>query len=116
MSDGVLVPAGLCRPLLGLVVLGLAERARRDGGVQPVPGLVALLTELDMAGNGRVPAMVGSSWWVTAGEAAALAGISGRSVRRLAASGRVIARRAGHEWLIDRQSAIDYGRARNAAG
>jgi excisionase family DNA binding protein len=116
LGDGVVVPPGLCRVVARLALLGLADRGRRDGGAPVVPGLAQLLGQLDAAGNGHAPATVVLPSWVTAGEAAEVMGLSRRSVRRLAASGRLIARRPGHEWQVDRQSAEDYARRRRATG
>ncbi|MCA4132944.1 helix-turn-helix domain-containing protein [Arthrobacter sp. M4] len=51
---------------------------------------------------GRVPARMGATSWLGVMEAAARTGRSERQVRRLAASGRVIAKRIGHRsWLVD---------------
>jgi hypothetical protein len=44
----------------------------------------------------------------TTHQAAAVMGISERRVRHHAATGRLIARKQGRDWVIDRQSAADY--------
>lgn len=117
-GDAVTVPPELARVVARLAVLGLAEMSRRDGGAMPrVPGLAALLTELSEVGH--VPeTVVPLAPFTTSREAASLAGLSCRQVRRLAANGRLIARRQGWEWQVDRQSAEDYAvrRRQRAAG
>lgn len=114
-AEGVTVPPGLARPLVDAAILGLAARARRDGGAPPFPGLAALLAELDMSARPELgthfPRMAEPSW-LAAGEAARLTGTSARYVRRLAASGRLRARKRGWAWEIDADSARDYGRER----
>lgn len=109
-GDGVLVPPGLCGAVARLAVLGLREQLRRDGGLPAAPGLAAVLTEL--SSGGRAPETVVLLAPFSSREAAELAGIDPRSARRLAASGRLIARRRGRDWEIDRQSAGDYARER----
>jgi hypothetical protein len=98
------------------LILGLAEQARRDGGLHPATGLTRELERL-MSEVGRVPASMETappqgSQWLTTGQAAELAGTSPRQVRRLAGSGRLIGRRHGWEWMIDADSARDYGKDR----
>jgi excisionase family DNA binding protein len=112
VTEGVTVPSPLCRAVARLAVLGLAELARRDGGAPPAPGLAALLCALDAAATGSPVGRV-EPVPVTVTEAAALAGVSPRRVRQLAASGRLRARRHGRAWLIDRDSASDYGKDRH---
>jgi excisionase family DNA binding protein len=103
------IPPELARPLARIFVLGLAELARRDGSPPLVPGLAAFLAALDRSASGTVPGMLDAHGnWVGASEAAAVIGCSPRYVRRLAGSGRLIARRSGRDWLIDPQSAQDY--------
>jgi excisionase family DNA binding protein len=111
---GVTVPPELARVVARLAVLGLAEMSRRDGGAPRVPGLAALLTELSARGH-EPPTVASCLPLSTSREAAALLGLSCRSARRLAASGRLIARRQGRDWLIDRESIEDYARGRRAA-
>ena len=78
----------------------LVASARRHG-----PGTVAPVLGGTLFRNG----------WVSAGDAAALAGLSVRQVERLARGGQLVAMRPGREWLIDRQAAEDYGRRRRVA-
>jgi hypothetical protein len=111
---GVVVPPHLCRAVARVLVVGLAELSRRDGGVPAAPGLARLLAELSASGHGpvivgSVPSGMGTS------EAAALIGVAPRSARRLAASGRLIARRCGRDWELDPQSVQDYVRERQRA-
>jgi hypothetical protein len=108
---GVVVPAALCAAVARLAVVGLDVLSRRDGGLRPVPGLPALLRELSMADTGHAFATIGETRWVDVAEAARLAGVSERSARRLAANGRLIARRHGlRSWQIEASSAREYGR------
>ena len=108
---GVVVPAALCAPLLRAAVIGLDTLARRDGTGRPAPGLARLLAELDAAGTGHPLATMSETRWIAVAEAAQLAGVSERQARRLAASGRLIARRHGlRSWQIESSSAGDYGR------
>lgn len=108
----VAVPGPLRRAVARLLVLGLAEQSRRDGGVRPAPGLAQFLHELDRPASGPAVGKIALSpyttGWVSTREAAELTQLNERQVRRLAASGRLIARRAGRDWLINRQSAQDY--------
>jgi hypothetical protein len=54
---------------------------------------------------GRAPARMRATNWLGVMEAAARTGRSERQVRRLASSGRVIAKRIGHRsWLVDIES------------
>ncbi|MGO9502741.1 MAG: helix-turn-helix domain-containing protein [Streptosporangiaceae bacterium] len=98
---GVRVPRELCGVVARLAVLGLAELSRRDGGLSPAPGLAALLSELSARGRGRATVRVPLMAPLGSSEAAQMAGVSARSVRRLAAAGRLRARRQGRDWLID---------------
>jgi hypothetical protein len=60
-----------------------------------------------MSAIGRPVVMLGEARWVTAREAAPLAGRSERHIRRLAASGHVRARRIGKRtWQVDLDSLI----------
>lgn len=92
-------------------------RHRTNGGAlpgwaQPVCEALAAAADVEpiplprsVSGNGPASGNLASTQWVTAGEAADLTGCSERHVRRLAASGQVIARRVGaHSWLIDQDS------------
>jgi excisionase family DNA binding protein len=112
-EPGVFIRASLCGLVLRALVAYLGAQSRRDGGTRPAPGLARLLGQLDMADNGHACATIDETRWVDVAEAARLAGVSERSVRRLAKSGRLIARRHGHRsWLIDADSATGYGRER----
>ena len=54
---------------------------------------------------GRAPANVGSTSWLGVMDAAARTGLSERQIRRMASSGRVIAKRIGkRSWLVDIES------------
>lgn len=113
-DSGVIVPPELARQLVDAAVLGLADRARRNGGTVAVaPGLRDLLGRIDASANGHPFARMETSW-LAAGEAAQLAGVSSRHMRRLAASGKVRRRRRGRDWEVDADSARDYGRERRA--
>jgi hypothetical protein len=58
-----------------------------------------------VAAIGRPQARISATNWVGVMEAAARTGRSERQIRRLASSGRVIARRIGHRsWTIDLES------------
>jgi hypothetical protein len=113
-AEGVIVPPHLCRALARLAVVGLAELSRRDGGLTTAPGLAALLARLDASASGPAVETMEAQRWLAAREAAELAGTSARHARRLAAAGRLIARRRGRDWEIDEASARDYGRERKA--
>jgi hypothetical protein len=99
------------------LVLGLAEQARRDGGLRPSPGLTRELERL-MSEVGRYPGSMESASsppqgrWLTVDRAAGVAGTSPRTVRRLAASGRLIAVKHGWAWMVDADSAASYGKDR----
>jgi len=113
-ADGVMVPPELCRALSRLAVLGLAEQARRDGGLYPAPGLAELLSEL--SARGHAPATLEArAVSLGSGAAAEVIGCAARSARRLAAAGVLRAERAGRDWRIDRDSAEDYARRRRSA-
>lgn len=103
-TTGITVPPALSRVLARAARLGLAELDRRDGGLPAVPGLAALLDELGAVASARPLAMV-EARPVTAAEAAAAAGVSPQRIRQLCASGQLIARRHGRDWLIDPDSA-----------
>jgi hypothetical protein len=64
-----------------------------------------LLPTAIVAAIGRPPARMSATNWVGVMEAATRTGRSERQIRRLASSGRVIARRIGHRsWTIDLES------------
>lgn len=105
------VPPGLARQLVDAAVLGLAQMARRDAGGAVTPGLTALLRQLDASATRHPVGNLDATRWITVAEAAGLAGLTERSVQRLARNGRLIARRHGHRvWQVDEASARDYGR------
>lgn len=54
--------------------------------------------------------------WITVNEAADLTGYTKTTIRRLAEWGRVTARRWVHEWMIDRQSLLEYQASMQALG
>ena len=118
--DGVFVPAGLCAPLHRLAVIGKQVIQRDSGGLPLVAGMDDLLAELARSASGPGlrnvdPVITRKGEWITAGQAAEVADLSARHVRRLARGGRLIAVRAARDWLIDRQSAEMYGRDRKVA-
>lgn len=105
-GDGVVVPGELCLPLAKIAVLGAKMLSDHNGGLVLVPGMAALLAELatfasETPGSTVVPVQSCAPRWLSAGEAAGLAGVSVQRVRFLARTGRIQARRAGRDWLID---------------
>lgn len=111
-DHGVTVPPELCRQLAYAAVIGLdAQRARGGGGAVP-RALTQLIAELAGSPPGTPRATMEAPAWLTCGQAAELTGTSARYVRRLAGAGRLIARRHGRTWMVDRQSATEYGRTR----
>lgn len=120
-ADGVLVPAELARPLAVLAVLGARTLAERDD-LRVMPGMSALIHQLRTASSGGAPRTVGhaltglsANVWVSVGQAAGLTGYSCRQIRDLARRGRLIARRTGRDWQVDRESVTDYVRSRRSA-
>jgi hypothetical protein len=118
----VTVPAHLARQLALLANEGATVIRKRDGDLHLTQDMHDLLVELRLtgmasaSGNGARTVGPASARWVSAREAAQLAGgISDRRVRQLAREGRLIARRAGRDWLVDADSAQDYGKGRNVA-
>jgi excisionase family DNA binding protein len=97
------------------LILGLAEQSRRDGGLKPSPGLTRELERL-MAEAGHAPGTMEASHpqecWLTVDQAARLTRTSARTVRRLVSSGRLIGRRFGWAWQVEKTSAMDYGKDR----
>lgn len=118
--DGsVIVPADIAPEVLRALVRDLATRVRADGG-EISPGARRILFALHEAAqrppqpgsaNGT-PAVWPATVEVTANEAADLLGCSTEYVRRLARTGRVLARRAGPAWLINRTALDDYRKGR----
>lgn len=110
-----ILPGSLTRAVVETAVLALADEARRDGALRPAPGIALLLRQLDVSATRHPVATMDPTRWITVAEAAPLAGITERSVQRLAASNRLIARRHGERvWQVDHDSARDYGRNRNS--
>ncbi|MBU0493688.1 MAG: helix-turn-helix domain-containing protein [Chloroflexi bacterium] len=54
--------------------------------------------------------------WITTAEAASLTGYSRLYVRRLAREGCITASKIAQEWLIERDSLLDYARQMRALG
>jgi hypothetical protein len=119
-EPGVFIAAERCARLsrqLGVLVRLLQQQ---NGGLRVGEDFGQLLNEIEdaaaVAARGVTPsrhllAILDETRWVTVAEAAPLAGISERSVQRLAKSGRLIARHHGQRsWLIDAGSARNYGR------
>jgi excisionase family DNA binding protein len=117
-ADGVVLPPHLAKLAAWLIENSfndLLERMRRRTGTTPdIPHLSELRRLLAVAACGRPAAIVGSSArapsFTTTAEAARVMRLSERTVRHLAATGRLIARKEGRDWAIDRQSAEDYQR------
>jgi excisionase family DNA binding protein len=114
--EGMVIPPHLVEPCLMLLRAGEWAWERQNGGFPrrwDLPGLHKILAAARASASGRPPAILGSQARTpdtTTGEAARVMGISERRVRQLAAAGRLIARKRGRDWLIDRQSAEDYRR------
>jgi excisionase family DNA binding protein len=114
LPDGtVLIPPDVARELLRPLVLGLAARCRADGTALS-PRTVRLLHALHNSaehetgsGSGTITAQP-ATVELTAPEAAELLACSPEYVRRLARAGRLVGRRAGRAWLIDRESLNAY--------
>ncbi|MEV4888985.1 helix-turn-helix domain-containing protein [Nonomuraea sp. NPDC055795] len=112
---GVAVPAHLARPLLRVLVRALAREAREDGGVVP-PGIGAFLRALQDAttpmadvGPPEPPPASVDPVMATVTQVAEQTGYSPRQLRRLAAAGRIRARRIHTRgWLIDPDSLATY--------
>lgn len=122
--DGVRVPAELARPLAVLAVRGARALQSDSGGLPLVPGMAALIAALATAASGGAPRTVGVALiglsapgdeWLSVGQAAGLTGYSCRQIRDLARQGRLIARRTGRDWQVDRESVTDYARSRKSA-
>lgn len=111
-----ILPSGMARAVVAAAVRELAARSRRDGTAAIAPGVRDVLAALDVVDVSATRHLLGTidvTRWITTAEAARLAGITERSVQRLAASGRLINRRHGRRsYLIDFASAQDYGRER----
>lgn len=116
--DGVIVPAGLTRPLARLAVIGARKLQEDSGGLPLAPGVAAVIAELarftDEPGA-RSVSSAATGDWLSPAQAADVAQISSQHVTRLCRRGRLIARRVESEWQIDRASAEDYARSRKSA-
>jgi excisionase family DNA binding protein len=133
--DGsVLVPPEVAGSALHLLVIGLRERVRRDGG-RITPELRRLLYALHDAASRhdeaeakallddvrRLPMAYGVASgsapadYATVAEAAFSLGCSQGWVRSLARRGLLLASRVGRAWLIDRASLDAYRHGRQAA-
>jgi len=115
-GDGVTVPAGLARPLARLAVIGARKLQEDSGGLVLVPGIAAVLAELDsIAGDGapRTVVLAGSSW-LSAREASGASGYSAARLRELARGGRIICRKFGDRWQYDADSIARYRKDRVA--
>lgn len=111
--DGsVVIPPHLAGPVLRLLVLALAEQVRRDGGETSAAvrailwGLHDAATQHDARTgfDDETPARTAATIEMDTADAAQVLGCSRQYVRRLAASGRLTARRAGRTWLVDPHS------------
>lgn len=107
-GDGVVVPGHLAPLLADLAGAGVEALKRRNGGGRMPAGMFTLLGELTTFASETPSSTVvpvqpcASARWVSAGEAAGLAGVSPQRIRYLARTGRIRARRAGRRiWLID---------------
>lgn len=113
-GQGVTVPPEWCDIVLRMLIRDLKAQAGRNGGPPGiVPGLSAILRQLEASAGRHPVATMAAERWISAAEASRLAGVSERSAQRLAASGRLIARKRRRDWEIDADSARDYGRDRN---
>ena len=118
LDGSVLVPAGAAAEMLRVLVVGLTEIARRDGG-EVSAGMHRLLYALhdaaeqhDQRTAAPVPAPAGAATGsdpntrasvdLSIDEAAARLECSPRWVRQLVSTGRIQGRRAGQRaWLVD---------------
>lgn len=116
----VAAPPELWRQVIEAVISYSAKLKGRDGGGAPSPQMLAMLRQMDaaagMSASRHPSATIDGTRWITVTEAAPLAGVSERSVQRLAAKGRLITRRHGQRvLLVDADSAGSYGRERRHA-
>lgn len=107
-----ILPSGMARAVVDAAVRELAARSRRDGTAAITPGVRDVLAALDVSGSAHPFASMDGTRWVSTAEAARLSGIPQSTVRRLAANGRIRARRPGRDRQVDLDSAMDYGRER----
>lgn len=115
----MLLQGPVANAVLGAVIRDLTRHVRSNGGrvpawARPVCEALAVAAEVtpialprSVSAIGPVPGTLASAQWVTVGLAADLTGCSERHIRRLAASGQVVARRVGaRSWLIDADSVL----------
>lgn len=114
-GDGVMVPAGLARPLAKLAITGAKMLSDRNGGLVLVPGIASLLAELASVAGDGAPSSVRSvqfapalGSWLSAREASEVSGYSASRLRELARGGRIIVCRRGDRWLYDADSITAY--------
>jgi hypothetical protein len=112
--DGVFVPGHLCRAMAVVATIGGDKLMADNGGLRLADGLTAVIFELGQFKNEPHLRIVGAreGRWVTSAEAAVIAGVSWQAITRLCRRGRLIARRNGYAWMIDRQSVEDYRKDR----
>jgi excisionase family DNA binding protein len=115
-AGSAVIPPHLVRLTVFLVEHAVKDLCLRNGSLSAMPDLPDLLTVLHSAAPSargrpsRILDQPARARYLTTSEAAAVMQISARRVRHHAASGRIIARRAGRDWLIDADSARGYRR------
>ena len=115
-AGSAVVPPHLVKLTTLLVQHGVRALCLSNGSLSAIPDLPELLKILRSAAASargrpsRILDQPAQPQWLTTDEAADLMGISARRVRHHAASGRIIARRAGRDWQIDADSARSYRR------
>ena len=117
VTGGVVVPGELCLPLARVALVGAKTLMDRNASRRLDTGLTAVIGDLARFKDEpafRIVASTAMGSWLSAADAAVVADVSRQHVTRLCRRGRLIARRAGYTWLVDRQSAEDYRRARAA--
>lgn len=123
-ADGaVVVPAEVAGEVLRALVRDLTTRVRTDGG-ELSPAVRRLLyalhdaaqlpTEPEPSSADGTMTVVPATVELTAHEAALLLECSPEYARRLARTGRLLARRAGTTWLINPTSLDNYRKGRAA--
>lgn len=93
--------------------IDVTQRARHRNGLPPVAALAALAALVAAPGQSDSPdESAGEPEYMTTDEAAALLGISPRSVRRMASGlgGRIV----GGRWLVDRQAVTEHKEGQTA--
>lgn len=118
--DGTVVPPNLAGLTERLIGYGLDVLSSRNGHLPPIPGMDELRASLRSAAASasgrprRTIVTLARGRDLTAVEAAVVMRLTPRHVRRLAAEGKVVARKQGRDWGIDRDAAYGY-RGRTAA-